>query len=162
MIRGNVVMKGYLGNESTTEEVFRGGWFHTGDLAVSHPNGRFELKDRSKDIIISGGENISSIEVENTLISHPAVGEVAVVAMPHEFWGEVPCAFVTRRPGVPAAVAAALTEQELILYARTHMPHYAAPKAVRFVESLPKTSTGKVQKHELRKLLATSQQQKQQ
>ena len=151
MLRGNVVMKGYLGNEKATLEAFHGGYFHTGDLAVSHPNGRIELKDRAKDIIISGGENISSIEVENILIQHPAVGEVAVVAMSHDFWGEVPCAYVTVRPGTKAEDVP--TPEGLIQWARNEMPHYCAPKHVQYLDQLPKTSTGKVQKHELRKQL---------
>jgi fatty-acyl-CoA synthase len=143
MMRGNVVMKGYLKDEGATEAAFRGGWFHTGDLAVKHPDGYIQLKDRSKDIIISGGENISSIEVEDALYRHPAVAVAAVVAMPDEKWGESPCAFVELRPG------AAVTEAELIAFVRGEIAHFKAPRAVRFAE-IPRTSTGKVQKHVLR------------
>ena len=142
-MRGNVVMKGYLKNEKATEEAFSGGWFHSGDLGVMHPDGYIELKDRSKDIIISGGENISTIEVEGVLYRHPAVLEAAVVARPDEKWGETPCAFVTLRPGMEA------TEDEIIAYARENMARFKAPKTVIFGE-LPKTSTGKVQKFVLR------------
>jgi fatty-acyl-CoA synthase len=143
MMRGNVVMKGYLKDEAATEAAFAGGWFHTGDLAVTHPDGYIQLKDRAKDIIISGGENISSIEVEDALYRHPAVAVAAVVAMPDEKWGESPCAFVELRPG------AAVTEAELIAFVRGEIAHFKAPRAVRFAE-IPRTSTGKVQKHVLR------------
>ncbi|MBI1891782.1 MAG: acyl-CoA synthetase [Burkholderiales bacterium] len=142
-IRGNLVMKGYLKNSTATEEAFAGGWFHTGDLGVLHPNGYLQIKDRSKDIVISGGENISTIEVEDVLYRHPAVLEAAVVARPDEKWGETPCAFVTLRPGVIT------TETALISFCREHMAHFKAPKAVVF-GPLPKTSTGKVQKFLLR------------
>lgn len=145
-LRGNNVMKGYLKNPSATEEAFEGGWFHTGDLAVWHPDGYIEVKDRSKDVIISGGENISTIEVENTLFAHPAVLEAAVVAMPHEHWGEVPCAFVTLKPNK------ALTGAEVITFCRDNLAHFKCPKKVIFAE-LPKTSTGKVQKFALRSML---------
>jgi fatty-acyl-CoA synthase len=143
MMRGNVVMKGYLKDKPATEAAFAGGWFHTGDLAVKYPDGYVQLKDRSKDIIISGGENISSIEVEEALYRHPAVALAAVVAKPDEKWGEVPCAFVELKP---AAVA---TEAELIAFAREHLAGFKAPKQVIFTE-LPRTSTGKIQKHILR------------
>jgi fatty-acyl-CoA synthase len=143
MMRGNVVMKGYLKDEAATRAAFAGGWFHTGDLAVRHPDGYVQLKDRSKDIIISGGENISSIEVEDTLYKHPAVGVAAVVAKPDDRWGEVPCAFVELKPG------AAATEAELIAFCREHLAGFKTPKQVVFAE-LPRTSTGKIQKHVLR------------
>jgi fatty-acyl-CoA synthase len=142
-MRGNVVMKGYLKNEKATEEAFAGGWFHTGDLGVWHPDGYIELKDRSKDIIISGGENISTIEVEGVLYRHPAVLEAAVVARPDEKWGETPCAFVTLRPG------AAATEAEIIAFCRERLARFKAPRKVVF-GPLPKTSTGKIQKFVLR------------
>jgi len=142
-MRGNIVMKGYLKNSKATREAFAGGWFHTGDLGVWHEDGYIELKDRSKDIIISGGENISTIEVEQVLYRHPAVLEAAVVARPDEKWGETPCAFVTLRPGQAA------TAEEIIHFCRDHMAHFKAPRTVVF-GSLPKTSTGKVQKFVLR------------
>jgi acyl-CoA synthetase (AMP-forming)/AMP-acid ligase II len=141
--RGNVVMKGYYGQPEATEEVFRGGWFHTGDLGVMHPDGQIELRDRKKDIIISGGENISTIEVERAILSHPAVMECAVVAIPDETWGEVPKAFVVLKPGTAA------TGGEIIEHCRGQLAHFKCPKAVEFGE-LPKTSTGKVQKFLLR------------
>jgi fatty-acyl-CoA synthase len=137
-------MKGYLKNPSATAEAFRGGWYHTGDLAVLHPDGYVEIKDRSKDIIISGGENISSLEVEEVLYRHPAVMEAAVVAKPDPFWGETPCAFVTLKPDAPP-----VDEAEIIRWCREHLAHYKAPKTVVF-GPLPKTSTGKIQKFELR------------
>ncbi|HVO16112.1 MAG TPA: acyl-CoA synthetase [Alphaproteobacteria bacterium] len=143
MMRGNVVMKGYLKNPAATGKAFAGGWFRTGDLGVMHADGYIQLKDRSKDIIISGGENISSIEVEGVLYRHPAVLEAAVVARPDEKWGESPCAFVTLKDGARA------TEQEIIAYCRDNLAHYKAPKTVVF-GPLPKTSTGKVQKFVLR------------
>jgi fatty-acyl-CoA synthase len=142
--RGNIVMMGYLKNPAATEQALRDGWFHSGDLGVLHPDGYIELKDRAKDIIISGGENISTIEVENVLYRHPAVLEAAVVARPDEKWGEVPCAFVTLRDD-----AADITEAELIAYCRENMAHFKTPKAIIFGQ-LPKTSTGKVQKYVLR------------
>jgi fatty-acyl-CoA synthase len=141
--RGNIVMMGYLKNEKATREAFAGGWFHSGDLGVMHPDGYLELKDRSKDIIISGGENISTIEVEGVLYKHPAVLEAAVVARPDDQWGETPCAFVTLREGVQTS------EAELIEFCRNNLAHFKAPKKVVF-GSLPKTSTGKVQKFILR------------
>jgi fatty-acyl-CoA synthase len=143
VMRGNNVMAGYFADADATETAFRGGWFHSGDLAVWHVDGNVELRDRGKDIIISGGENISSIEVEQTIVSHPAVLECAVVAMPHEHWGERPKAFVTLKDGATA------TPDELIAYARERLAHYKCPDAVEF-GPLPKTSTGKVQKYVLR------------
>ena len=144
MLRGNTVMKGYLKNKAASAEAFRGGWFHTGDLAVRHPDGYTEIKDRSKDIIISGGENISSLEVEEVLYKHPLVMEAAVVAMPDERWGEVPCAFVTLKAPETKADAA-----EIIAFCRVHLARYKVPKHVVF-GALPKTSTGKIQKYALR------------
>jgi fatty-acyl-CoA synthase len=144
LFRGNVVMKGYLKNPAATEQAFSGGWFHSGDLAVVHEDGYIELRDRSKDIIISGGENISTIEVESVLYRHPSVQEAAVVARPDERWGETPCAFVTLKPGFASLEAA-----ELIEFCRQHLAHFKAPKTIVFGE-LPKTSTGKVQKYLLR------------
>jgi fatty-acyl-CoA synthase len=145
MMRGNITMKGYLKNPSATEAAFGGGVFHTGDLAVMHPNGYIEIRDRSKDIIISGGENISSIEVEGVLYDHPAVAAVAVVAKPSEKWGETPCAFVELKPGSSA------TAEELIRFCRERLAHFKCPRDVVFV-ALPKTSTGKIQKFRLRDL----------
>lgn len=142
-MRGNLVMKGYLKNPSTTEASFAGGWFHSGDLAVWHPDGYIEIKDRSKDIIISGGENISSIEVEDVLYRHPQVMEAAVVAKNDEKWGEVPCAFVTLKE------AADISEADIIAFCRDNMAHFKVPKCVIF-GALPKTSTGKIQKFVLR------------
>jgi fatty-acyl-CoA synthase len=143
MMRGNILMKGYLKNPTATEAAFEGGYFHTGDLAVIHPDGYIEIRDRSKDIIISGGENISSIEVEGVLYRHPAVSAAAVVAKPDDHWGETPCAFIELRDGV------GVTEVELIEFCRTNLAHFKAPKDVVFGE-LPKTSTGKIQKFVLR------------
>ena len=143
MFRGNVVMKGYLKNKSATDSAFAGGWFHSGDLGVVHPDGYIQLKDRSKDIIISGGENISSIEVEDALYKHPAVAAVAVVAKPDDKWGETPCAFVELKSGASA------TADELIAWCRTHLAAYKCPRYVVFAE-IPKTSTGKLQKFKLR------------
>jgi fatty-acyl-CoA synthase len=143
LLRGNTVMKGYLKNPATTGAAFDGGWFHTGDLAVWHPDGYVEIKDRSKDIIISGGENISSLEVEEQLYRHPAVMEAAVVARPDVTWGETPCAFVTLKPG------AAATPEEIVRFLRDNLAHYKVPRHVLF-GSLPKTSTGKIQKFVLR------------
>ena len=144
LIRGNVVMKGYYKNKEATEESMKKGWFHSGDLAVVYPNGYIQIKDRSKDIIISGGENISSVEVENVVAKHPAVSLVAVVAKPDEKWGETPCAFVELAPGKSA------TEEEVIQFCKENMAGFKRPKNVIFGE-LPKTSTGKIQKFELRK-----------
>jgi fatty-acyl-CoA synthase len=143
MLRGNTVMKGYLKNPGATGAAFRGGWFHSGDLAVWHPDGYVEIKDRSKDIIISGGENISSLEVEEQLYRHPAVMEAAVVARPDVTWGETPCAFVTLKPGASA------TAEEIIAFLRDTIAHYKVPRHVVF-GPLPKTSTGKIQKFVLR------------
>jgi fatty-acyl-CoA synthase len=143
-MRGNVVMKGYLKNPSASAEAFQGGWFHSGDLAVWHENGYLDIKDRSKDIIISGGENISTIEIEDVLYRHPAVMEVAVVARPDEKWGETPCAFITVRPGMEA-----VSEEEIITFCRSNLAGFKIPKTVIF-GPLPKTSTGKMQKFILR------------
>jgi fatty-acyl-CoA synthase len=143
MFRGNVVMKGYLKNSAATEREFAGGWFHSGDLGVMHPDGYIQIKDRSKDIIISGGENISSIEVEDALYKHPAVQAVAVVAKPDDKWGETPCAFVELKPGESA------TAEDLIAWCRQHLAAYKCPRYVVFAE-IPKTSTGKLQKFKLR------------
>jgi fatty-acyl-CoA synthase len=144
MFRGNIVMKGYLKNPKATEEAFAGGWFHSGDLGVLHADGYIQLKDRSKDIIISGGENISSIEVEDALYRHPAVAACAVVAKPDEKWGETPAAFIELKPGVPAPTA-----DDIITHCRAHLAAYKVPRYVAFTE-LPKTSTGKIQKFQLR------------
>ena len=143
LFRGNVVMKGYFKSPEATDEAFRGGWFHSGDLGVRHPDGYIELKDRAKDIIISGGENISSVEIENVLYQHPDILEAAVAARPDEKWGEHPCAFVTPRSG------ANLTEQKIIAFCRTKLAGFKIPKTVVFCE-LPKTSTGKIRKNDLR------------
>ena len=145
MFRGNVVMKGYFKNQAATDKAFAGGWFHSGDLAVIHPDGYLQLKDRSKDIIISGGENISSIEVEDAIYKHPSVAAVAVVAKPDEKWGETPCAFVELRPG------AALSADDIMAWCRDHLAGYKCPRYVVFTE-LPKTSTGKIQKFKLREM----------
>ncbi len=142
-MRGNVVMRGYLKNPRATAEAFEGGWFHSGDLAVMHENGYIEIKDRSKDIIISGGENISTIEVESVLYRHPAVLEAAVVARPDETWGETPCAFVTVKPGETVSQA------DLVAFCRQNLAHFKCPRHIVFTE-LPKTSTGKIQKFVLR------------
>ncbi|WP_024280869.1 acyl-CoA synthetase [Xanthobacter sp. 126] len=145
MFRGNVVMKGYLKNPASTEKAFAGGWFHSGDLGVKHPDGYVQLKDRSKDIIISGGENISSIEVEDALYKHPAIAAAAVVAKPDEKWGETPVAFVELRDGMSA------TAEDIIVHCRAHLAAYKCPRHVVF-EEIPKTSTGKIQKFRLREL----------
>ena len=145
MFRGNVVMKGYLKNKAATEEALAGGWFHSGDLGVMHPDGYIQLKDRSKDIIISGGENISSIELEDLLYKHPAVQAASVVAKPDEKWGETPCAFIELKPGHSA------TAEEIIAYCRERVAHYKTPRFVVFTE-LPRTSTGKIQKFMLREM----------
>ncbi|MCH9673681.1 MAG: acyl-CoA synthetase [Gammaproteobacteria bacterium] len=147
MFKGNIVMKGYLKNPAATQEAFAGGWFHSGDLGVMHPDGYIQLKDRSKDIIISGGENISSIEVEDALYRHPAVLEAAVVAKQDEKWGEAPCAFVALKPGASA------TEEEIIAFCRENLAHFKCPKHVVF-GPMPKTSTGKIQKYLLRERAA--------
>jgi len=144
MIRGNVVMKGYFKDKDATDKAMKGGWFHTGDLAVMYPDGYVKIQDRSKDIIISGGENISSIEIENTLAKHPSVSIAAVVAKPDDKWGEVPCAFIEMVKDKP------VTEKELISFCKETLANFKVPKKVEFCE-LPKTSTGKIQKFELRK-----------
>ena len=144
MIKGNVVMKGYYKDEEATKKAMKNGWFHSGDLAVMHPDGYIKIQDRSKDIIISGGENISSIEIENTLAKHPSVSIAAVVAKPDEKWGEVPCAFIESVKDKPA------TEKELIDFCKETLAKFKVPKKIEFCE-LPKTSTGKIQKFELRK-----------
>ena len=149
MFRGNIVMKGYLKNPQATQDAFQGGWFHSGDLGVMHKDGYIQLKDRSKDIIISGGENISSIEVENALYKHPAVLFAAVVAKPDEKWGETPCAFVEKRPGHEG-----VTEADLIAFCRVNLAHYKCPSKIVFCE-LPKTTTGKIQKFRLREQAKT-------
>ena len=145
VFRGNVVMKGYLKNPASTRAAFAGGWFHSGDLGVKHPDGYVQLKDRSKDIIISGGENISSIEVEDALYKHPAVQVAAVVARPDEKWGETPCAFIELRPGASASA------EELIEWCRQHLARFKVPRHIVFAE-VPKTSTGKIQKFRLREM----------
>jgi len=145
MFRGNIVMKGYLKNPKACEEAFAGGWFHSGDLGVLHPDGYIQLKDRSKDIIISGGENISSIEVEDVLFKHPAVAFCAVVAKPDEKWGETPCAFIELKPGATA------TREEMVAWCREHLAAYKCPRHVVF-QDVPKTSTGKIQKFKLREM----------
>jgi fatty-acyl-CoA synthase len=145
MFRGNIVMKGYLKNPAATAEAFAGGWFHSGDLGVLHPDGYIQLKDRSKDIIISGGENISSIEVEDVLYKHPSVAYCAVVAKPDEKWGETPCAFIELRPGMAA------TADELLGWCRDRLAKYKCPRHIVFAE-VPRTSTGKIQKFKLREL----------
>ncbi len=143
MFRGNIVMKGYLKNKSASEKAFHGGWFHSGDLGVMHPDGYIQLKDRSKDVIISGGENISSIEVEDVLFKHPKVSAAAVVAAPDAKWGETPCAFIELKEGEQA------TAEEIVAWSRTHLAHFKCPRRIVF-GPLPKTSTGKVQKFVLR------------
>ncbi|MEO0791800.1 MAG: AMP-binding protein, partial [Pseudomonadota bacterium] len=144
MVRGNTLMKGYLKNEAATADAFAGGYYHSGDLAVWHGDGYIEVKDRSKDIIISGGENISSLEVEEVLYKHPSVMDAAVVAKPDEKWGETPCAFVTLKPSAEPATA-----DDIIAFCRSRMAGYKVPRTIVFGE-LPKTSTGKIQKFELR------------
>lgn len=143
MFRGNTVMNGYFKDLKATEDAFKGGWFRSGDLGVKHPDGYIELKDRSKDIIISGGENISTIEVESIIFSHPTVLDAAVVGRPDDHWGETPCAFVKLKNGCNA------TAEDIIRHCRDRLPHYMAPRTVVF-EDLPKTSTGKTQKFLLR------------
>ena len=151
LLKGNVVMKGYLKDEAATEKAFEGGWFHSGDLAVMHENGYIEIRDRAKDIIISGGENISTVEVEGALYRHPAILEASVVARPHDKWGEVPCAFVVLKEDAVWGEGGA-TEAGVIDFCRDNLAHFKAPKHVVNVAELPKTSTGKVQKFELRKV----------
>ena len=149
MFRGNIAMKGYLQNPQATDDAFRGGWFHSGDLAVQYPDGYIQIKDRSKDIIISGGENISSIEVEDVLYRHPAVLAAAVVAKPDEKWGETPCAFLEIKAG------AQVTAEDIVAHCKQHLAGYKVPRTVVFGE-LPKTSTGKIQKFELRKQVGSA------
>lgn len=144
MFRGNIAMKGYLKNPTATDAAFAGGWFHSGDLAVQYPDGYVKIKDRSKDIIISGGENISSIEVEDVLYRHPSILAAAVVAKPDAKWGETPCAFVELKAG------ASTTAEEIVAFCKEHLAGFKVPRTVVFGE-LPKTSTGKIQKFELRK-----------
>src|SRR3954451_21448697 len=144
VVRGNVVMEGYYEDPEATMRAMGDGWFHTGDAAVVHPDGYVEIRDRLKDVIISGGENISSVEVEGVLLRHPAVQEVAIVGLPHEKWGETPHAFVVLRAGATAS------EAELRQYARDNLAHFKAPQWVSFVDELPKTATGKIQKYVLR------------
>jgi fatty-acyl-CoA synthase len=144
VVRGNVVMKGYFNDPEATAHALRGGWFHTGDAAVIHPDGYVEIRDRLKDVIISGGENISSVEVEGVLLRHAAVQEVAVVGLPHDKWGEAPHAFVVLKAG------AAATGEDLREFARAHLAHFKAPHGFTFLPELPKTATGKVQKYVLR------------
>ena len=146
LIRGNTVMKGYLKNPASTVKAFAGGWFHTGDIAVVHPDGYLQITDREKDIIISGGENISSVEVEDVLHQHPAVLSAAVVAKPDDKWGEVPCAFVQLKAG-----AGAVTDDEVIAFCRDRLAKFKCPREVRFI-TLPKTATGKIQKFRLREM----------
>ncbi len=145
VVQGNVVMEGYYKDPEATKKVMGDGWFHTGDAAVIHPDGYVEIRDRIKDVIISGGENISSVEVEGVLLRHPSVQEAAIVGLPHEKWGEAPFAFVVLKPGETA------TEQELIEHTRSRLAHFKAPHGVTFVTELPKTATGKIQKYVLRK-----------
>uniref|UniRef100_A0A7C9EC21 4-coumarate--CoA ligase n=1 Tax=Opuntia streptacantha TaxID=393608 RepID=A0A7C9EC21_OPUST len=143
MFKGNTVMSGYLKDLNATKQAFKGGWFHSGDLAVKHPDDYIEVKDRLKDIIISGGENISTVEVETVLYGHPAILEAAVVARPDDHWGETPCAFVKLKNGHEAS------EQEIVMFCRDRLPHFMVPKSVVFDE-IPKTATGKIQKFILR------------
>jgi fatty-acyl-CoA synthase len=152
VVRGNVVMKGYYADPEATAEAMRGGWFHSGDAAVIHPDGYVEIRDRIKDVIISGGENISSVEVEGVLLRHPAVQEVAIVGLPHERWGEAPHAFVVLK------AEAVVTVAELRDFARARLAHFKAPHGVSFLPELPKTATGKVQKYILRGRPAISKQ----
>ena len=152
VVRGNVVMRGYYSDPEATAEVLRDGWFHTGDAALIHPDGYVEIRDRIKDVIISGGENISSVEVEGVLLRHPVVQEVAIVGLPDERWGEAPHAFVVLKAGATASAV------ELRDFARTHLAHFKAPKGVTFLSELPKTATGKVQKYVLRGRPAISKQ----
>jgi fatty-acyl-CoA synthase len=144
VVRGNVVMDGYYRDREATQRAMGDGWFHTGDAAVVHPDGYVEIRDRLKDVIISGGENISTVEVEAALLRHPSIQEAAIVGLPHKKWGEAPYAFVVLRTG------AAASEEEIIVFARDRLAHFKAPHGVTFVEELPKTATGKIQKFVLR------------
>ncbi|KAK4409414.1 putative acyl-activating enzyme 5, peroxisomal [Sesamum angolense] len=148
VLRGSCIMLGYLRNPEANAKAMRNGWLYTGDVGVMHPDGYLEIKDRSKDVIISGGENVSSVEVESVLYTHPSVNEAAVVARPDEFWGETPCAFLSLKEGVTEKP----TEKEVMAFCRSKLPHYMVPKTVVFKEELPKTSTGKIQKFVLREL----------
>jgi len=154
VMKGNNIMKGYLKNSKATFEAFKHGWLNTGDVGVIHPDGHIEIKDRSKDIIISGGENISSVEVENILYKHPRVFEVAVVAMPHRVWGETPCAFIVLQKGETNKeddeYKFVAREKELIDYCRENLPHFMCPRKVVFLEELPKNGNGKILKPNLR------------
>ncbi|KAJ6413378.1 hypothetical protein OIU84_006220 [Salix udensis] len=143
MFRGNTVMSGYLKDLKATEDAFSGGWFRSGDLAVKHSDGYIEVKDRAKDIVITGGENVCTVEVETVLYNHPAILEAAVVGRPDDFWGQTPCAFVKLKEGFD------VDAQDIIMFCKDHLPHYMAPKTVVF-EDLPRNSTGKVQKFILR------------
>ena len=143
-MRGNVIMAGYYNDSEATATAMRGGWFHSGDAAVMHPDGYIEIRDRFKDVIISGGENISSVEVEGVMMQHPSICEIAVIGVPDEKWGETPCAFVVLNQGTSA------TDKELITYAREKLAHFKAPRKIMFVDQLPKTATGKIQKYVLR------------
>ena len=149
MIRSNTVMKGYLRNPEATRSALRGGWFHTGDLGVRHPDGYVEIKDRAKDVIITGGENVSSLEVEEVLYKHPGIMEAAVVARPDAHWGETVCAFVTPRPDAEPP-----TQEEVVQWCRDHLARFKVPRSVIF-GPLPKTSTGKIQKFVLREKAAS-------
>jgi fatty-acyl-CoA synthase len=151
LLRGNTVMMGYLKNEAATGKAFSGGWFHTGDVAVVQPDGHMQITDRSKDVIISGGENISSIEVEDVLHRHPAVLHAAVVAQPDDQWGEVPCAFIELRPESERP-----RSDEIVAFCRSQLAHYKCPRRVVFTE-LPKTATGKIQKFKLREMAGSSE-----
>jgi fatty-acyl-CoA synthase len=147
VMRGNNVMSGYFNDAAGTEKAFAGGWFHSSDLGVMHPDGYVELRDRAKDVVISGGENISTVEVEQAIVSHPAVLEAAVIGVPDEKWGERPKAFVVLKP---RGETAGVTTDQLVEHVQSKIARYKAPKAIEFVDELPKTSTGKVQKFELR------------
>ncbi|KAJ4972741.1 hypothetical protein NE237_005915 [Protea cynaroides] len=155
VLRGSSIMKGYFKDPENTAKAFKDGWFLTGDVGVIHPDGYLEIKDRSKDVIISGGENISSVEVESVLYKHPRVLEAAVVAMPHTFYGETPCAFITLKKGENEEKAGEVKEGEIISYCRKNLPHFMAPKKVVIMDELPKTGTGKIQKFQLRALAKT-------
>jgi acyl-CoA synthetase (AMP-forming)/AMP-acid ligase II len=146
VLKGGCIMLGYLKDPTGTSKCMKDGWFYTGDVGVMHQDGYLEIKDRSKDVIISGGENISSVEIESVLYTHPAVNEAAVVARPDEFWGETPCAFVGLKDGLTQKPG----EKDMIDFCREKMPHYMVPKTVVFKDELPKTSTGKIQKFVLR------------
>ncbi|TYI13281.1 hypothetical protein ES332_A08G047600v1 [Gossypium tomentosum] len=156
VLRGSSIMKGYLKDEVATSKAFKKGWFFTGDVGVIHPDGYLEIKDRSKDVIISGGENISSVELESVLYKHPRVLEAAVVAMPHPRWGESPCAFISLREN-ETSQKGDVKEADIISYCRKNLPHFMIPKKVKFLSQLPKTSTGKIQKFQLRAMAKTFQ-----